>query len=270
MATIPPDYYADAIAITCGFEVSGDPYLGVSGNFDGMGISCGCLQWNIGAGSLQPLVKAIPAAVILAKMPKYGADLIKACTSTVSQGLAIVNAWQNNKVLPAAARSELRAMLGTPEMRAEQDKHIAHDANLAFDYATAWLQAGGGHGVPEKRLYCWFFDIVTQNGSLAPVTYAKVSDFIKLNTPGHADDVVCDYLAAATGTDGFIKDAHKNSGLWRNQAAGGKLELLCGSYLRAQTARLKYRPLVLNRKGAIAMGKGWVNGALADFSKYGL
>ena len=56
MANIPADFVKAAVAITPGFEVSGDPYLGVSGDFDRMGISCGALQWNIGSNSLQPMV----------------------------------------------------------------------------------------------------------------------------------------------------------------------------------------------------------------------
>jgi hypothetical protein len=48
-----------ALSITGHFEDSDDPFGAVSGNFDGMGISLGVLQWNIGSGSLQPLLKEL-------------------------------------------------------------------------------------------------------------------------------------------------------------------------------------------------------------------
>lgn len=264
MSAPPPGFYAKGIKITCGFETSGDPYQGVSGNFDKMGISCGCLQWNIGSNSLQPLVRQMPPSLVRSTMPTYGNGLLDACNAPVAKGLSIVNGWQPNNRLPNTAVQELRAMLGTTEMRAIQDGKIARAAEQAFTAATAWAKARGDAAATET-LYCWFFDIVTQNGSLSPVTYEQVRDFVVANSPGRADDIVCDYQKNATGTSGFIKDAHKNAELWRNKPQDLALELLCASYLRAQTSRLQYRPLVINRKGAIAMGTGWVNGTLYKF-----
>jgi hypothetical protein len=42
------------------------------------------------------------------------------------------------------------------------------------------------------------------------------------------------------------------------------------SYLRSNTADPKWQHVVLNRKGTIAMGTGWVNSGKNDFSKHGL
>lgn len=44
-----------AIGVTAGFETSGDPYLQVTGNFDGAGLSFGPLQVNFKTGTLQEL-----------------------------------------------------------------------------------------------------------------------------------------------------------------------------------------------------------------------
>ena len=49
-----------------------------------------------------------------------------------------------------------------------------------------------------------------------------------------------------------------------------KLELLVMSYLRSNTADPKWQHVVLNRKGTIAMGVGWVNSGKNDFAKHGL
>ncbi len=44
-----------SLSLTGSFEGSG--YVNVAGNFDGMGLSVGYFQWNIGKGTLQPLLK---------------------------------------------------------------------------------------------------------------------------------------------------------------------------------------------------------------------
>src|SRR5262245_15753274 len=69
---ISEDELAVLVKVTGTFENSGDPYEGVSGDFDGQGISCGVLQWNIGQGSLQPLVRAAGKPAVAASMPTFG------------------------------------------------------------------------------------------------------------------------------------------------------------------------------------------------------
>src|SRR6185369_10701434 len=48
------------LALTGSFETGAafpDCFAGLSGDFDGQGVSFGVLQWNFGQGSLQPLLK---------------------------------------------------------------------------------------------------------------------------------------------------------------------------------------------------------------------
>jgi hypothetical protein len=111
---------------------------------------------------------------------------------------------------------------------------------------------------------------VTQNGGLKGLTFEEVGEFLEQNKPDKADDFVCDFLKGRTGASGHVTDAHKNADLWRNKADGQKLELLVMSYLRSETADPKWRHVVLNRKGTIAMGGGWVNGSQRNFSAHGL
>src|SRR5712691_3404509 len=89
------DWISTALRITGGFEVSTDPWAGVSGDFDHMGISVGVLQWNIGMGSLQPMVIHCGQAEVMAGMPHHGAEMWSACNSPIPAGLAIVRGWQN-------------------------------------------------------------------------------------------------------------------------------------------------------------------------------
>src|SRR3954447_15251710 len=91
-----PNWIEIALRVTGHFEDSNDPLAGVSGDFDGMGISLGVLQWNIGSGSLQPLVQGIGKAEILEHMPTYGQDLWAACNTSIPNGLAIVRGWHQS------------------------------------------------------------------------------------------------------------------------------------------------------------------------------
>jgi hypothetical protein len=265
LAGPPADWQAAATRITPGFETTGDPYLGVSGDFDGMGISCGALQWNIGQNSLQPMVQAAGENVVLGNMPELGRQMWQACTGNLNDGLAIVRAWQAAAKLNPVARAELKSLMGSPEMRAQQDAKIASVASTALQRATQWAQSVG-RASATKREFLWFFDLVTQNGGLKELTISDVRGFIDQAGAGSADDVVCDFLAGLLGTNGHIKDANKNAALWRNQTNALTLELLVLSYLRAGKSVPQWRHIVLNRKATIAMGKGWVNGTLYDLS----
>ena len=269
MARPAQDWIASAVAITPGFETSGDPYRAAVGDFDGMGISCGALQWNIGKGSLQPMVIAVGQAEVWALMPTFGQELWAACGTSVSRGLAIVRSWQSGTTLRARPKAELQALMGSPAMREQQRIRIEAVAQRAFDRAAAWASEAG-RPAPSKRLFCWFFDIVTQNGGLEGLTPGRVSDFIRLNSPDRVDDLICDFLATRAGPSGHITDAKKNGAAWRDTADAEKLEILCMSYLRSGTAAPRWRHVVLNRKGTIAMGKGWVNSARWEFSAHGL
>jgi hypothetical protein len=269
MSKVPDDWKKAAVAITPGFEVQGDPYEGVSGDFDDMGISCGALQWNIGQGSLQPMVQNLGKTFVTTIMPTFGNEMWTACNSPIAKGLRIVRGWQPNGRLKQSARNELTALMGSKEMRAEQDAKIDKVAANAFSLANEWAKAEGRQG-PSKRMFCWFFDLVTQNGGLEGVKPKNVDDFIKLNRPDKADDVICDFLAGLGGASGHVKDAKKNARLWRDKANGEKLELMTLSYLRSGTANPRWRHVVLNRKGAIALGEGWVNSTKYSFAKHGL
>lgn len=253
------------VKVTGTFENSGDPYEGVAGNFDGQGISCGVLQWNIGQGSLQPLVKAAGKPVVLAAMPVHGNDMWKACNGPISQGMTIVKSWQTGNALKATPKKELKALMGSAPMRAQQDAGIRAKAVKAEGHADKWASDRGAAKRTLQEL-AWFFDIVTQNGSMKDLTFADVTAFRNAAGPGKADDLVCDWLAATNNSYAGKVDCHKNAVLWRNNASGIALDLLVLAYLRSQKSILQWRGDVLNRKGTLAVKTGWVHKTKFDFS----
>jgi len=62
------------------------------------------------------------------------------------------------------------------------------------------------------------------------------------------------------------KDSHKNAELWRDHVSESELILFVTSYLRSQKSNPTWRADVLNRKGTIALGTGWVHGEKHDLS----
>jgi hypothetical protein len=246
-----------ALAITGDFETSGDPWTAVSGDFDGQGISCGPLQWNIGQNSLQPMVRAAGQPAVSRTMPLFGAEFWSACNSTIPSGLAIVRGWQDGTRLRPQPRAELMAFLATPEMRREMRNKARKIADMAHAQAAVWDGTPGG---PSGRTFCLFFDIITQGGGLKGLDRGDVADFIAQHGSDRADDTICDWLANRPIDSGHARDAQRNAVLWRDQASGARLELLVLAYLRAQLSLPQWRHVVMNRKGTIAMGTGWVNG----------
>src|SRR5262249_54529213 len=132
------EFLTAGLKITGHFEDSDDPLGAVSGNFDGMGISLGVLQWNIGSRSLQPIVQMIGKAAVTATMPQKGEDLWRACNTTVNQGLAIVRAWQPNNKLPKPVFNELKAFVRSQPFQDQQMKVARKVGNKAWDTAVDW------------------------------------------------------------------------------------------------------------------------------------
>lgn len=248
-----------ALKITGHFEDSEDPFGGVSGDFDEMGISLGVLQWNIGSGSLQPLVKNVGKIAVITAMPKYGDDLWNACNSNIPKGLAIVRAWQTGSTLKRDVKAELKAFTHGKEFVTQQIAAAEKVAKRAWDAAVDWNN-DLGKNEPSLREFCWFFDVMTQNGGLKEISPTDVQQFINEAGTNKADDVVCDWLASRTFANNGFKDSRKNALLWRDQVSNSDITLFVASYLRSQKSNAAWRADVLNRKGTIALGTGWVHG----------
>src|SRR3954452_24516558 len=168
------EWIKTVLMVTGYFENSSDPLGAVSGDFDEMGISLGVLQWNIGSESLQPLVRNIGRAKVVATMPVYGSDLWTACTSGIPHGLIVVRGWQNGSRLQPAVAKELKAFVRSAPFIEQQVAAAHHVAERAWSNATTW-NAAYGKGEPSLQDFCWFFDLHTQNGGLNDVTPASVT-----------------------------------------------------------------------------------------------
>lgn len=262
---VSDDFLTAGLKITGHFEDSADPLGAVSGNFDGMGISLGVLQWNIGSNSLQPIIRVVGKAAATSTMPTYGEDLWKAGNSTVADGLAIVRAWQPNNKLPKACFNELKSYVRSPPFQARQMVVARNVGNTAWSTAQDWAAKRGNANVSKKE-FCWFFDIFTQNGGLKTLTPKQVQAYLDNHGASSADHLICDWLDARTDDTRGAKDSRKNGTLWRDAVADDDMFLFVASFLRIQLSNPLWQSDAMNRKGTITIRHGWVHGDLHDLT----
>lgn len=257
MPVPPTEWVSSALQLTGHFEDSDAPWSAVSGNFDGMGVSLGVLQWNLGQGSLQPLVQRAGEAVVRATMPSIGEDFWIACHATSTQWREIVATWHVGTTLKPTAFTELRAFTGCAAFVEQQIVASSATASTAHTYARDWAASDPAFKVVTKALFCWFFDLTTQNGNLKGISIANLGAF----RASHSDPrgFVCDWLAGQPSSVAGAKDAHLNAQLWRGDCDAQRESLFLLSYLRCLKSNPLWQVDTLNRKGTIARWFGWVH-----------
>lgn len=158
--------------------------------------------------------------------------------------------------------SELRAFWQSPEMvliqvefaekdmgkfamgQAEKCKKYFGDTDLKFSYFAYW------------------FDQAVING-IGNTPELKEADYMSV-------EEVFDWMERETG-HGEI-DFKKNQALWKTlihdyDVGVPQIKLLILGMIRAKRSRAEYDTIVMNRRGTMAMGRGYVNGRLWDLTK---
>jgi len=181
------------LALTGSFETSeGVPgcFAGLSGDFDGQGISFGALQWCLGQGSLQPL---------LAEMLQTHEELVKDIFDDNTAVLRAMLGEDRDEQMTWARSIQDRQKSRLHEPWRGQFKTLGrHKAFQDVQVRTAQglfeqaLDMCHTYGVTSERAAALLFDIKTQNGSIKPVVKAQIeNDFKRLErSAGGADDEV--------------------------------------------------------------------------------
>jgi len=178
------------LALTGTFETSSgvpDCYCGVAGNFDNQGLSFGVLQWNIGQGTLQPLLsemisthRDVAASIFQDDLPA----LVTVLASTRADQLRWAQSIQDPHRFAVFEpwRGFLRALGRTPEFQAIQVEHADQIRRNAESMCRQF-------GVVTERALALMFDISVQNGSISQATATKIrADFASIG-PGDPNDV---------------------------------------------------------------------------------
>lgn len=230
------------VALTGAFETSTPPpqcFSGLTGNFDGQGLSFGAQQQNFGQGSLQPMLKRMIAEHETVIVDIFGDDFAQLQKVLAMSDRADQVAWAASIQTPKFNINQpwkgyFIALGETPEYQAIEGDAAQVDYNQALGYCRKF-------GLKSERAVMLMFDIVTQNGSINATVTAQInSDFAALP----ADQ--------ADGTDETPK-------------------LVIVANRRAEASKPQYVEDVRTRKLCIAEGKGVVHGTSYDLAKtYGI
>ena len=191
-AAIPPPAIAaqgldyKCLALTGAFETNQPPpecFAGLCGDFDGQGISFGAVQWNLGQGTLQPL---------LLEMNQLHADVLGQIFGTNYTTLVAMLgeprdaqlAWARSIQDPVKHalfepwQGQFKSLGRRPEFQDIQTKHVSGLFQLAMAQCTAF-------DVRSQRAAALMFDIQVQNGGVKTLVKPLIlSDFQQLEQSG--------------------------------------------------------------------------------------
>jgi hypothetical protein len=161
------------LALTGSFETGKFPpdcFCGLTGNFDGQGLSFGALQWNIGQGSLQPLFKEMfekHETVVQSIFNEHAEALRSLAGPRAPAQLAFCHSIQSKGRILDPWNNLLTALGRTPECWEVQ-------TNLAAKSYQAALQLCNQFSLTSERAVALMFDVVTQNGSIGAFAKAQI------------------------------------------------------------------------------------------------
>ena len=167
------------LALTGSFETgmgAPDCFAGLSGDFDGEGLSFGVLQWNFGQGSLQPLLAKMIAkhrGVFDSIFHEQGPVLAAMLEAPREDQIAFARSLQDPKrhAVNEPWAGMFRALGRTAEFQ-------ALETEAAAGVFAAAMKDCGVYGLKSQRALALLFDIRVQNGGIDCITKARIlADF---------------------------------------------------------------------------------------------
>ncbi len=226
------------LALTGTFETGkGIPecFTGITGDFDGQGISFGVLQWNFGQNSLQPLLKEMiqkHRELIEQIFNEYFPVLETALNSSKEELMEFARSIQHpvRHFIYEPWRGMFKTLGRTKEF---QDIEVKYAQNL---YKKA-LNLVNEYELWSERAVALMFDIKTQNGSINLITKHQIfADYFNLP----------EYLS-------------------KEELEIEKMKIVANR--RAEASNPRWIEDVRKRKLCIANGKGEVHGIHFDLSE---
>jgi hypothetical protein len=223
------------LALTGSFETGAgipDCFAGLSGDFDGQGISFGVCQWNFGQGSLQPLLKRM-----CADYPEMASTVFH---DNLDQLTTALNAAKSDQMIFARSiQDPIRKTVNEPWRgifktlgRSDEFQRIEADAANALYKGARQLCAD--YGLWSERAAALMFDIKVQNGSINSTVQSLITaDFQALPSDLSVEDREVEMLKIVANR-------------------------------RAEAANAKWVEDVRTRKLCIANGGGTVHGIQYD------
>ncbi len=194
------------LALTGSFETGkGIPecFAGVSGDFDGQGLSFGALQWNFGQDSLQPLLKNMLTkhrALMKSIFQNHLPTLEAALKADKQELMAFVRSLQHSveHYIYEPWKGMFKSLGRTAECQGIQTRHAEARFNAALKMCTEYA-------LWSERAAALMFDINVQNGGIGAVVKARIKgEFAQLSNDLTADQkevekmrIIANYRAEA-------------------------------------------------------------------------
>ncbi len=229
------------LALTGSFE-TGAPvpecFAGLSGDFDGQGLSFGALQWNFGQGSLQPLLARLDdesPAVIDEVFHEHATTLRGVLAASREQQLAWARSLQDDRHCLIEPWRGLFKTLG------RRDECQAVQVAFAGDLHERAVTMCRDYGLGSERAVALMFDIAVQNGGIGEIARGRIQTDVASLDPAMSADA----------------------------AEVERMRIVANR--RAEAANPKWVEDVRARKLTIANGEGWLHGRYYDLAaQYGL
>lgn len=299
----PPRVWLDTVvSITSRFETSSaseeDWFSAVTRDFDCQGLSLGALNWTIASGSFFEMIHTVDVndldLIVQSTMPNYGREWLQVLNfgknNELSNALEIVRGWQRPNFVSSDCAdrkregvtfesetivSELSGFMLHPTIVEAQKNAMETKSNRAFRLASSWARmARGVNATPRFNEYALFFDLSTQNG------YGYLNQLMELvnRVTQNGPSLQWSHNRAATSwmqiqwddvSSAHRRDGRRNAIRWRGAYDGGQIPnsdnaLLLLATFRGMLSHRQYSTDVMNRKGTMILGFGWVHGHYYD------
>lgn len=257
------EWVLSAAKIIGSFEGNGVDWGNPVGNFDGAYLTCGLLgftwKWNNQPPMILRYIKEYGEDVLTSIMPVYGQEYIRAAKLGENGGKSIVAAWSNGSYkLPGQIKSELNnfwSSKGMIKIQRQTIDEMMGNWGLKKMYET---QSYFGMEKPKFEHLVYWMDQATLNGTGNTPTFAEGQKV-------YINDVI-DFCRSAGGYN--KEDLRKNGALWSKMiltSPPDEVLLWKMAYLRAIRSRSEFKGTVMNRRGTLALGKGYINESLRTY-----
>ncbi len=202
----------EAILLTASFEGSG--YVNVTGNSDGQGISMGIFQWNIGSGTLQPLLKQFFENNNDLAQKIFGDDyksVVNMLDSSKSTQLSWAKSINDGKYLKSEWKKQLIMLCETSEFQAIQREAMSKYINQAYKIVN-------DYGLKSERGLSLALDIAVQNWDVKSAARKNIKNQI---SNGLSEQEVLKLLAQAA--------VDKSKPVYKNDVSSRKFTIVNGT-----------------------------------------
>jgi hypothetical protein len=236
-------------------------YDNITGNFDGAGLSLGCLQWAAGPGSLSHLLSKclqnMDASTANGYLSSFGQNVITnmaKMSGDQAKNYVLANFIEPNNKIKTSAAACWKAFLLDQNVVNTQ-RQLAKDEILAK--ANTLVSSFTPGQEDNLRAVSFFFDIVVQSGGMK-------------NNRGHVDPISMDQASSYTNAISEAQTQNKQwvATQWQTVTDQDELAkwLLHYAFERAQLSLPQWQWNTLARRGTIATRYGFVNGTKIDLT----